>query len=188
MLDPNDLKTWNILIVDDEPDNLEVIAQSLHFFGATVKTARDGLLGLQVLESCETNFVLLDLSMPNMDGWQMRAKIKENPKTGHLPVIALTAHAMAGDKERAMEAGFDGYLTKPVNVPTLVQDVKKFLVDFLGKQKQGVKVEQTVPPVQIEAAKPSVEPEKETTESGAVTEPITPITPVIEELNKGFTA
>lgn len=168
MLEPNDLKTWTILIVDDEPDNLEVIAQSLNFFGATVQTAKDGLLGLKALETYEPNFILLDLSMPNMDGWQMRAKVKENPKTAHLPVIALTAHAMAGDRQRAIDAGFDGYLTKPVNVVTLVQDVKNVLNEHFAKKPpiaaEPPKVEITSveekPEVKPETPPPAAEPPK----------------------------
>jgi CheY-like chemotaxis protein len=145
MLNPNDLKTWKILIVDDEPDNLEVIAQSLDFFGATVQTAKDGVLGLKILETYEANLILLDLSMPNMDGWEMRTKVKENSKTKHIPVIALTAHAMHGDRERALEAGFDGYLTKPVNVPTLVQDVKKVLLEHQAVKTTEEETAETTP-------------------------------------------
>ncbi len=191
MLEPNDLKTWTILIVDDEPDNLEVIAQSLDFFGATVKTAKDGLLGLKLLETYEANLILLDLSMPNMDGWQMRAKVKENPQTSQIPVIALTAHAMAGDRERALEAGFDGYLTKPVNVPTLVSDVKKVLVEYFAK---APKIETPALPIPVESIEPNGTEAKiadtilkdtdlaenkpditETTETGAVTQPVIPV-------------
>jgi len=134
-MDIQDTSTWRILIVDDEPDNLEVVAESLQFFGATVKIAKNGQIGLQELESFPASFILLDLSMPVMDGWEMRSKVKANPKTKHIPVIALSAHAMAGDKERAMDAGFDGYLTKPVNVPTLLADLREVFQNVKTKEE-----------------------------------------------------
>jgi CheY-like chemotaxis protein len=133
-MDIQDTSTWRILIVDDEPDNLEVVAESLQFFGATVKIARNGQIGLKELEEFPANFILLDLSMPVMDGWEMRSRVKSNPKTKHIPVIALSAHAMAGDKERAMDAGFDGYLTKPVNVPTLLADLREVFQSAQAKE------------------------------------------------------
>jgi DNA-binding response OmpR family regulator len=65
--------------------------------------------------------------MPVMDGWEMRSRVKSNPKTKHIPVIALSAHAMAGDKERAINAGFDGYMTKPINIPSLLTDLREVI-------------------------------------------------------------
>lgn len=124
-MDIQNTSTWQILIVDDEPDNLEVVAESLQFFGASVKIANNGEEGLKTLEEYMPSFILLDLSMPVMDGWEMRSRVKANPKTRHIPVIALSAHAMAGDKERAMNAGFDGYMTKPINIPTLLTDLRE---------------------------------------------------------------
>lgn len=124
MLDWDDRSTWRVLLVDDEPDNVEVVAETLRFFGVAVKTAANGEAGMQTLDTFIPNLFLLDLSMPKMDGWQMRTLIKADPRTQDVPVIALSAHAMAGDKERAFQAGFDGYLTKPVNIPSLVKDLR----------------------------------------------------------------
>lgn len=129
-MDIQDTSTWQILIVDDEPDNLEVVAESLQFFGASVKIANNGEEGLKTLEEYLPSFILLDLSMPVMDGWEMRSRVKANPKTKDIPVIALSAHAMAGDKERAMNAGFDGYMTKPINIPTLLTDLRQVFNDM----------------------------------------------------------
>jgi CheY-like chemotaxis protein len=148
-MDIQDTSTWRILIVDDEPDNLEVVAESLQFFGASVKIARNGAEGLKVLEEFPATFILLDLSMPVMDGWEMRSRVKSNPKTDTIPVIALSAHAMAGDKERAMDAGFDGYLTKPVNVPTLLSDLREIF------QSVGTKAEEAAPSAVTEESAPS---------------------------------
>ncbi len=127
MLDLTDPHTWAILLVDDEPDNLEVLAESLAFFGATVRTASDGEEGLEVLKDFLPDLIILDLSMPKMDGWAMRKHVKSNPITGDIPIVALSAHAMAGDRERALEVGFDGYLTKPINLATLLADIRAAL-------------------------------------------------------------
>ena len=97
----DDISTWEVLLVDDETDNLEVVAESLQYLGIKVKTAEDGLQALEVLKSFNPSFIVTDLSMPGMDGWQLRMKVRELPNTTNTPVIALTAHAMAGDKERA---------------------------------------------------------------------------------------
>ena len=124
MFDWQDVTTWSVLVVDDEPDNLEVVAETLEFKGAEVKTALNGKEGLDALADFTANLILTDLSMPVMNGWQMRARVKSDPKTAQIPVLALSAHAIAGDKERALEAGFDGYLTKPININTLLDDIR----------------------------------------------------------------
>jgi CheY-like chemotaxis protein len=123
MIDLASISSWSVLIVDDEPDNLEIVAETLGFFGLTVKTARNGLEGLTMLREFSPQLILLDLSMPKMDGWEMRTRVKTDLATQHIPVVALSAHAMAGDRTRALEAGFDGYLTKPINVATILTDI-----------------------------------------------------------------
>lgn len=120
----NDLSTWAILLVDDEIDNLEVVAETLQFYGAKVKTADSGSRALEVLKTFTPTLVLTDLSMPGVDGWQLRVKIRQLPDMQNVPVIALSAHAMMGDKERVLNAGFDGYMTKPIDVRTLPDDVR----------------------------------------------------------------
>ncbi len=127
MIDWNDVTTWQILVVDDEVDNLEIVAETLEFRGAQVKTALNGKVALELLDTYPANLILTDLSMPVMDGWTMRSEIKRNQTFEQLPVIALSAHAIAGDKERALEAGFSGYLTKPINIFTLVDDIRAAL-------------------------------------------------------------
>jgi CheY-like chemotaxis protein len=123
----HDGKSLSILLVDDEPDNVEVIAEALEFFGMSVRTARNGVEGLEILNDFVPDLILLDLSMPKMDGWEMRKQIKARPQTQGIPIVAISAHAMVGDKERALEAGFDGYLTKPVNIATLLDDLRAVL-------------------------------------------------------------
>jgi len=129
---------WSILLVDDEPDNLEVVAETLTFHGLTVRTAENGQHGLEIMRDFLPDVILLDLSMPKMDGWAMRDCVKSDPRTRHIPVIALSAHAMAGDKERALEAGFDGYMTKPVSVPTLLDDLRVALSPNMASREGGI--------------------------------------------------
>jgi CheY-like chemotaxis protein len=118
---------WAILIIDDDSDNLEVALQYLTFVGADVHTAVSAEAGLAELDKFEPTFILLDLSMPKMNGWEMFKLIRQRPKTANTPVIALTAHAMLGDQERALEAGFNGYITKPFLLATLLDDIKRCL-------------------------------------------------------------
>jgi CheY-like chemotaxis protein len=119
---------WIVLVVDDERDNLDVIAESLEFFGVeTVRSARSGFEALTILERLTPTFVLMDIAMPDMDGWETFTRIRALERFKHLPIIALSAHAMQKDKDRAQEFGFDGYITKPVNIPTLLQDITSVL-------------------------------------------------------------
>ena len=124
MTDENPITIQSILLIDDEPDNVEVVVDALEFMGISVKAASNGQEGLALLDEFTPDLILLDLSMPVMDGWETRKRLQSNEKTQHIPVVALTAHAMAGDKERALSAGFDGYVSKPINVLTFVDDVR----------------------------------------------------------------
>ena|SRR5258705_9272265 len=127
MIDWQDVKTWVVLLVDDEPDNLEVVAETLEFRGAHVKTAGNGVEALAILKDFTPNIIIADLSMPQMDGWVLRTRLKVDPVLQDIPILALSAHAMAGDKERAISAGFDGYLTKPIDIHTLTNDIRTAL-------------------------------------------------------------
>lgn len=138
MIDWQDVSTWQVLVVDDEPDNLEVVAETLEFRGAQVRIAHNGKEGLEAVEDFAANLILTDLSMPVMDGWQMRSRIKSDPKISLIPILALSAHAIAGDKERALEAGFDGYLTKPISIHTLLDDIRSALDKSVVNEKEIV--------------------------------------------------
>ena len=118
---------WIVLLVDDDYDNLAVAEQFLEFNGAEVHTAKNGYEGLKILETVVPTFILLDLSMPDMDGWTMLGRIKANPSLVDIPVIALTAHAMTGDQDRVLAAGFDGYISKPFSVMTFIDDLKNII-------------------------------------------------------------
>ena len=123
----DNITDWKVLVVDDQPDNTTVVQLALSFHGAEVRTAKNGIEGLKVLETYTPTLILLDLSMPEMNGWDMFKQVRANTKYAKTPVIALTAHAMTGDKESVLKAGFTGYIPKPFSVLTIISDIKKIL-------------------------------------------------------------
>lgn len=143
MIDRDIVSQWHVLIIEDEPDNLEVAVRVLEFYGARTTTARNGEEGLARLESLTPTFILLDLSMPRMDGWETLHRIRSYPKTASLPVIALTAHAMKGDPERARTAGFDGYMTKPFSPLTFLDDLVAILSALPAERRPKLAKEPT---------------------------------------------
>lgn len=124
------LKDWDIVVIDDEPDSLEVARYILDFYGATVHTASNGMEGIALVEEVKPRFVISDLSMPEMDGWEFLSELKAMVQTADIPVIALTAHAMKGDRERALGAGFHNYLTKPLTAATFMDQLMVLLLDI----------------------------------------------------------
>ncbi|MGJ3237828.1 MAG: response regulator [Anaerolineae bacterium] len=125
-----DVNDWTVLIVDDEPDNLGVAQKVLSYGGADVHIARNGVEGLAILNQLKPTFILLDLSMPEMDGWEMFQRARAQENFSDVPIIALTAHAMAGDKERIEEAGFDGYIPKPFRIKSFMEDIQLAINEF----------------------------------------------------------
>lgn len=123
------LKSWEVVVIDDEPDSLEVASRILGFYGAIVYTAADGKDGLDLIRQKRPKFVISDLSMPVMDGWEMLFEIQQDRHIAQIPIIALTAHAMVGDRTRAIEAGFYNYLTKPLTPATFMGDLLRLLLD-----------------------------------------------------------
>ena len=119
-----DPQSWTVLLVDDDMDNLIVASTVLEFNGATVYRATDGVEGLKVLETVTPSLILLDLSMPNLDGWGAFKKIRADERTQSIPVIAVTAHAMTDDEDRVMQAGFDGYIAKPFRIGTFLEVIQ----------------------------------------------------------------
>lgn len=128
---PDDLlKGWDIVIIDDEEDSLMVAQVILDEYGANTHTASNGEEGLEVIREIKPKFVISDLSMPVLDGWGVISKMQSEPALREIPAIALTAHAMVGDRERAIAAGFHNYLTKPLTVETFIQDLVSLLVNI----------------------------------------------------------
>jgi two-component system cell cycle response regulator DivK len=116
-----------ILLVEDNEMNRDMLSRRLQRKGLEVVMAVNGQEGVQMATSESPDLVLMDLSLPVMDGWEAIRRIKEDPNTANLTVIALTAHAMAGDEARAREAGCDDYDTKPVNFKRLMGKIEVFL-------------------------------------------------------------
>ncbi len=119
--------TARILVVEDNRDNMTLIADILSSFDYEVLQATDGEQGVEMANMEKPDLILMDLSLPRMDGWTATRYIKANPDLKHIPIIALTAHAMVGDRERALEAGCDEYISKPINLPELTTKVAQFI-------------------------------------------------------------
>jgi len=120
-------KDMKILIAEDNEVNRELLRELLEIRGHAVIEACNGEEALRVLEESEPDILLLDLGMPVLDGYGTLRKIRENPGFATLPVLAVTAYAMQGDKERILSTGFDGYLSKPINPTLLFQELERLL-------------------------------------------------------------
>jgi two-component system, cell cycle response regulator DivK len=116
-----------ILYVEDNEDNLYMMSNRLTRRGYEVISARDGAEGIAMAGSEAPALILMDLSLPVIDGWEATRRLKAEALTRHIPVIALSAHAMAGDRERAIAAGCDDYDTKPVELPRLLEKITALL-------------------------------------------------------------
>tara|TARA_X000001036_G_scaffold350861_1_gene331656 strand:+ start:584 stop:946 length:363 start_codon:yes stop_codon:yes gene_type:complete len=116
-----------ILIVEDNEMNRDMLSRRLMRKGFEIVMAEDGQKGVDMSKSENPDLILMDLSLPVMDGWQATSTIKANPDTNSIPIIVLTAHAMAGDREKALGAGADEYDTKPIEFKRLLGKIKEFL-------------------------------------------------------------
>lgn len=121
----NNQKT--ILLVEDNEDNLVVYRTILEHVGYRVIEARDGEEGVKNAREQMPDLILMDISIPKMDGWQATQTLKGDEKTRPIPIIALTAHALEEDRQKAVQAGCDGYLAKPVEPRRVVQEVERFV-------------------------------------------------------------
>jgi two-component system cell cycle response regulator DivK len=113
-----------VLYVEDNDDNIFVLKNRLARAGFTVVVATDGAQGVAMAASEQPDIILMDLSLPVLDGWEATRRIKAAPASGHIPVIALTAHAMIGDREKALAAGCEDFDTKPVELPRLLEKIR----------------------------------------------------------------
>jgi len=116
-----------ILVVEDNKDNMTLITDVLSSLDYEVISAKDGEEGLQVAKAEKPDLILMDLSLPRMDGWTATRQLKADTELAHIPVIALTAHAMIGDRERALAAGCDDYISKPINIRELAGKLTQLL-------------------------------------------------------------
>lgn len=116
-----------ILVIEDNEENRDSLSRRLERRGFEVLLAPDGKVGVEKAKSEKPDLVLMDMNMPLVDGWEATRQIKGDPATARVPVIALTAHAMAGDKERALAAGCADYHTKPIEFPKLLAQIESLL-------------------------------------------------------------
>jgi CheY-like chemotaxis protein len=116
-----------ILVVEDNEDNRDSLARRLERRGFEVLLAADGKSGVAMAAAEKPDLILMDMNMPEMDGWEATRRIKAAAGAPDVPVIALTAHAMSGDRERALEAGCSDYHTKPVEFPKLLAQIENLL-------------------------------------------------------------
>ncbi|HKF59850.1 MAG TPA: response regulator [Dongiaceae bacterium] len=113
-----------VLYVEDNDDNIYMLTHRLRRAGFTVAVATDGAAGVAMAASERPDVILMDLSLPVLDGWEATRRIKAAPETRHIPVIALTAHAMSGDREAALEAGCSDFDIKPIDLPRLLDKIR----------------------------------------------------------------
>ncbi len=116
-----------VLVVEDNEMNRDMLSRRLERRGYEVITAVDGEDGVNKAQSESPDMILMDMDLPVLDGWAATRQLKDSPDTQAIPVIALTAHAMAGDREKAMDAGCDDYDTKPVEFSRLLEKMEKLL-------------------------------------------------------------
>ena len=116
-----------VLLVEDNEMNRDMLSRRLKRRGFEVAVAVDGQQALDVVERTAPALVLLDMDLPVIDGWEVARRLKAGPSTAGIPIIALTAHAMVGDRDKAIEAGCDDYDTKPVELPRLLGKMEKLL-------------------------------------------------------------
>ncbi len=118
-----------ILIIEDNPTNLDLMTYLLNAFGYTTLTAQDGEEGLEAARQEVPDLIICDIQLPTMDGREVARRLKSHPELQRIPLVAVTALAMVGDRARLLAAGFDGYIAKPLSPEIFVQEVEKFLGD-----------------------------------------------------------
>ena len=116
-----------ILLIEDNEMNRDMLSRRLIRKGYEVAMAVEGLQGVEMAATGEYDLVLMDMGLPDIDGWEATRQIRAQPDVGTIPIIALTAHAMAGDREKALEAGCDDYDTKPIELPRLLGKIEGLL-------------------------------------------------------------
>jgi len=122
----------HILLVEDNEMNRDMLSRRLERKGFEITIAVDGEEGVAKALSVKPDLILMDMSLPKLDGWEATRQVKANPETASIPIIALTAHAMAEDREKALAAGCDEYDTKPVELPRLLEKIQGMLDGLKG--------------------------------------------------------
>lgn len=121
-----------ILLVEDNELNRDMLSRRLRRRGFEIVTAADGAEGLDRAQESHPDLILMDMSLPILDGWALTRRLRESDDTREIPIIALTAHAMSGDRQRAMDAGCDDYDTKPIELDRLLEKIEGLLRGHAG--------------------------------------------------------
>lgn len=123
-------KDWLVLVVEDDNSSADIARRILERYGATIYLAENGKVGIEKARQYKPRFILTDIAMPVVDGWGLIETLKADIYTKDIPIIALTAHAMVGDRERALALGCHNYLTKPLTPASFMNDLVRILVDI----------------------------------------------------------
>lgn len=119
--------TARVLVVEDNPANLSLMEYLLRAFGFVVLTATDGIEGVAAAHRERPDVILMDLQMPNLNGFDAASQLKRHPGVKHIPIVAVTAFAMVGDRDKILAHGFDGYISKPIAAGTFANEVRAFI-------------------------------------------------------------
>jgi CheY-like chemotaxis protein len=133
---------FKILLVEDNEMNRDMLARRLERKGYEVVIAIDGQEAVRMAQSLTPDLILMDIRLPVMDGWEAMRRIKIIPKMQSIPIIALTAHAMAGDMEKCLDAGCDDYDTKPIDLPRLLEKMQALLNNLDSHEKNSKQITQ----------------------------------------------
>jgi CheY-like chemotaxis protein len=126
-----------VLVIEDNRPNLELITYLLRAFGHTALESRDGVEGLEVMRRERPDLVVCDIELPKLDGFELAGRAKADESLRAIPLVAVTALAMIGDRQRALKAGFDGYIPKPIDPESFVSQLEHFLTTRGGPTGQG---------------------------------------------------
>ncbi|MCS6993377.1 MAG: response regulator [Anaerolineales bacterium] len=123
----SDENLGTILYVEDDPNNRTLIRRILGAEGYTVHEAPNAAIALEKLKTLKPDLILMDINMPEVDGYTLTAQIRAMPEMSSVPIIALTANVMKGDRERSLQAGCDGYIQKPIDIDTIAAQIQRFM-------------------------------------------------------------
>jgi len=126
-----------LLLVEDNEDNRIIYCTVLRHHGYEVIEAQDGIQAVELAQSQQPDLILMDISIPRMDGWEATRILRNDPRTKSIPIIALTAHALADDRERASELGFSSYLAKPIEPRFVVAEIRRWIGDGTSQKPLG---------------------------------------------------
>jgi two-component system, cell cycle response regulator DivK len=121
-----------VLHVEDNDENRILVRRLLIFGGYKVVEADSAFQAISMLEKCEPDLILLDINMPDVDGYTLTMQLKSNPMYNHIPIVAITANALRGDRERTYQAGCNGYIEKPIDVDSFLENVESYIHGKIG--------------------------------------------------------